>query len=328
MSDRPRWTLDELHTHFQFAVDLEFYTIPYYISAMYSVVDPSDPAYQLIQSVVYQEMLHLQLAANAANAYAAEVVVTPPDYGGRLPHLNFSTDPGQPIHRFSPFSTDIGPLDQRRLNTMCLIEYPRYGRPEKAELRPKVTDYDSIGHFYDAVQIGAHELRHEIIGGRNQVDAFGRYYADMSGQTVTADGADGWAEVRELFRAIVTQGEGQHGAHTEIPTQYRNTADDPAAVLDHYDKFVSVRERGGLPEVYAAESTDTPGPEQRRLIDNFELFCEGLTNVFQGRSFETGRDKSSFEVLMAKLGSNILTCWRAGVTPMFTDPTAGEETSS
>ncbi|MGH7867430.1 MAG: ferritin-like domain-containing protein, partial [Candidatus Dormibacteraceae bacterium] len=33
-------------------IDLELWTIPYYLSAMYSVKDPADRAFQLIEAVV------------------------------------------------------------------------------------------------------------------------------------------------------------------------------------------------------------------------------------------------------------------------------------
>jgi hypothetical protein len=41
------------------------------------VVDRSSEAYQLIQSVVNQEMLHLQLVANIANSYGYSPVFNP-----------------------------------------------------------------------------------------------------------------------------------------------------------------------------------------------------------------------------------------------------------
>ena len=39
------------------------------IAAMYSIRDPASEAFQLIQSVVNQEMLHLQLVCNLCNAF-------------------------------------------------------------------------------------------------------------------------------------------------------------------------------------------------------------------------------------------------------------------
>ena len=72
-----QWDIDHLHDHLQAAAELEAWTIPYYLSAMFSVVDRSSEAYQLVQSVVNQEMLHLQLVANIANSYGYSPVLTP-----------------------------------------------------------------------------------------------------------------------------------------------------------------------------------------------------------------------------------------------------------
>ena len=72
-----QWDRGHLHSHLQAAAELEAWTIPYYMAAMFSIVDRSSDAYQLIQSVVHQEMLHLQLVANVANAYGYSPVFGP-----------------------------------------------------------------------------------------------------------------------------------------------------------------------------------------------------------------------------------------------------------
>jgi rubrerythrin len=64
-----KWAPAHLKDHLQFAIDLEFWTIPFYMSALYSIVDRTSDAFRFVQSVMNQEMLHVQLAANVANAY-------------------------------------------------------------------------------------------------------------------------------------------------------------------------------------------------------------------------------------------------------------------
>src|SRR5215210_4733175 len=116
------WTIAHLRAHLQYAVDLELWTIPFYMSALFSVVDRTSAAYQLVQSVVHQEMLHLQLAANVANAYGLSPTFDAPRYVGQtIPHLDFSIDEPDPRPEFSPFSAEIGPLDAERVNAMCLV---------------------------------------------------------------------------------------------------------------------------------------------------------------------------------------------------------------
>ena len=119
------WTLEQLHAHLQDLIDLEFWTIPFYASALYSIRNRSCPAYRLIQAVVHEEMMHAQFAGNIANAYGLEPVFSVPVYeGDRIPHLDFALDTPNPTQVFTPFTAEIGPCDRKRVNAMCLIEYP------------------------------------------------------------------------------------------------------------------------------------------------------------------------------------------------------------
>ena len=111
------WNLGHLRSHLQAAASLEAWTIPYYMAAMFSIVDRSSDAYQLIQSVVNQEMLHLQLVSNVANAYGFSPVFGPdtfPYEGTAIPHLDFDLDPDNPTKTFTPYSAEIGPLELMR----------------------------------------------------------------------------------------------------------------------------------------------------------------------------------------------------------------------
>ena len=76
-ADAP-WTLENLRAHLQDALDLELWTIPYYMSAMYSIRDPASDAYQLLQSVIHQEMLHAQLVCNLLNAFGGQPAFSAP----------------------------------------------------------------------------------------------------------------------------------------------------------------------------------------------------------------------------------------------------------
>src|ERR1700759_357437 len=91
------WDLEHLCRHLQMAALLEAWTIPYYMAPMFSIVDRATPAYQLIQSVLHQEMLHLQLVANVANAYDHRPQLAPEwfSYGPdeQIPYLHFEFNP-------------------------------------------------------------------------------------------------------------------------------------------------------------------------------------------------------------------------------------------
>ena len=311
------WSLRHLHDHLQAAAELEAWTIPYYLSAMFSVVDRSTEEYQLIQSVVNQEMLHLQLVGNIANAYGYSPVITGtafPYQGLTIPHLDFSLDPDNPTARFSPYSAEIGPLDQLRINAMCLIEYPEWDTGGPPDYHDDVTEYGSIGEFYDALERGARQLAAHIRGGIHQVDMFSAFYRDLPTMTVQGSGTAGFAEVSLLLDVIRDQGEAAKAADS-IAAPNRNTADDSDPDASHYQKFITIHD-GGTPATYPVKDPSTYSPEdlKRRTIltDNFTRYTAAITELL------AGRQPPEFAALMVTIGSNILTCWKSGVTPRFT----------
>ena len=309
----PQWTLQDLEVHLQAAVDLELWTIPFYMTAMYSIKDPSDEAYQLIQSVVNEEMLHVQLASNIANAFGLQPTFTPPQYGGDAPHLDFDLDTPNPTDLFSPYSTQLGALDVERINMMSLIEYPEWDTGHKPDLRPNITEYGSIGEFYDALRVGIAELVDHIRGGQNQIDIFKNFYAEFEQQTVDSSGETGLKQINMLIDAITDQGEGKSEGDKEIPAEFQNTADSVFPEWSHFRKFSAIRDSGEFPEVYTAvASPSSKGLEaQEILVENFADFLNLLHGMF------SGVPQPDFGAKMATLGGNILTCWQNGAIPKY-----------
>ena len=56
--------LSWLHEALQAAVELEFFTLPPYLTAMWSIMDQQHAAATTIRAVVEEEMTHMALAAN------------------------------------------------------------------------------------------------------------------------------------------------------------------------------------------------------------------------------------------------------------------------
>lgn len=312
-----QWNLAHLQAHLQAAAELEAWTIPYYMAAMLSIVDRSSKAYQLVQSVVNQEMLHLQLVSNIANAYGYSPVLRPDAfaYKGKIPHLDFALDPDNPTLIFTPWSAEIGPLDERRVNGMCLVEYPKWDTGEKPTYRDDVREYGSIGEFYDAVEFGARQLASQIVGGVNQLDMFSAFYRNTPKMTVQARGDAGWPQVAMLIDIIRDQGEAAKDADA-IDVAFQNTADDSEPQDSHYEKFCQIRENPMRPLVYPvkdpAEYTEDDSKRLDILRENFAEFQVVLRELF------VGRNPDRFVPLMVTIGANILTCWKSGVTPRFT----------
>jgi len=326
-----RWDLEHFCRHLQMAALLEAWTIPYYMAAMFSIVDRASPAYQLIQSVLHQEMLHLQLVANIANAYDYSPNLDPAwfSYGPdeEIPYLHVDFTPHSYVatvsnvtpDEYQPRSAAIGPLDKCRVNTMCIIEYPDWSTGSKPAYRDDLSEYDSIGQFYDALEYGAKQLGpSDIVGGRRQVDMFSAFYRRLPRVTVDSSGAEGLAQVLMLLDVIRDQGEAAK-VNSPIQGPHENTADDRHPDCSHYNKFCQIRAEP-LPEIYAktvpVKEPDAYGPGEHRLeqilIGNFEKFIDALNGLF------AGNNPDDFVPLMAMIGANMLTCWRNGVTPKFT----------
>lgn len=342
------WNQATLHKHLQAAVDLEFWTIPFYMSAMYSLTDPSGSPYRLIQSVVYQEMLHVQLAANVANAFGLSPTFKQPVYEGkRIPHLDFALDDPNPTTLFSPYSAEIGPFDTERINAFCLIEYPEWDTASEPDPKANIEEYGSIGEFYTALAIGATEVvRNDpsaLQGNVKQIDLFERFYSgytepktsnivqyepETTAMIVNEDGQAGLRQVLALLEVVTSQGEGQTEGEDTIPLGFRNTADDVEPAFAHFTKFNNLR--NALPSLqnvspaYPAKTyplhryppKDPKGKEQKeaqeRLRRNFAKFRKLLEELFSG-----GRLPDTFGVEMATLGGNILRCWQLGAVPTF-----------
>ncbi len=325
------WTIEHLKDHLQAAVDLEFWTIPFYISAMYSIKERSSQVYQLLRTVVNQEMLHLQCAANIANAYGLSPTMKAPQYEGTtIPHLDFSLDNPQAIAPYEPYTAEIGSLDLQHINAMCLIEIPDYASGEKKiVLQSKIEEYGSIGEFYRALRHGASLLKHLIQGGVRQVDYFSAFYRNMPNMTITESGAAGFHQVELLLDLITDQGEGQSKEDPTIPYSFQNTADDIEPKDDHFAKFNQIKKDVGaqeqkLPDTYIGKDPSEYTEEDKQLeailIEQFRLLMTLLDQLFKGDHQLLEDDKNNpenFFSTMASVGGAISNCWHHGVTPRY-----------
>lgn len=124
----------------QLALQVEFSTIPVYLTGMYSITDNSSDAYQTLRSVVMEEMFHLNQMANIVVALGALPRFTgdaAPVYPGYLPHANENSTPQIGLYRAS---ADVFQ------NVYAAIETPAPpGAPPQGE------QYDSIGQLYQAL---------------------------------------------------------------------------------------------------------------------------------------------------------------------------------
>ena len=155
-SDLPECTVDSLKQGLQTAINLEFSTIPPYLTALYSIKDGYNRfVYDTIRSVVMQEMLHVAQAANLLISIGGRPLIDdlsvaisyPADElpGGVLPGLTVTLRKATPKHIADVF---------------MMIEFPDEIIDESAfHESPIDMDARTIGQFYSLVK-----KMHEKVG--------------------------------------------------------------------------------------------------------------------------------------------------------------------
>lgn len=135
----------------QAAVELEFFTIPPYLTAMWSVKDEQHYAVATIRSVVEEEMTHMALAANLLVGIGGSPRINEapaiPEYprpmpGGVKPEL----------------IVGLQGLTKEAVRTFMLIEEPEDVLRFETNFGAHGDTFLRIGAFYDAIQEAFHQL--------------------------------------------------------------------------------------------------------------------------------------------------------------------------
>lgn len=137
---------DWLRRALQAALELEFFTIPPYLTAMWSLKDEGHYAAQTIRAVVYEEMQHMALACNMLAAIGGTPTLTAPESipsypnpmpGGVKPYLEVGLEG----------------LNDSVLKDFLAIEEPEEVIEFELESLQGIPDtFERIGQFYDAVK--------------------------------------------------------------------------------------------------------------------------------------------------------------------------------
>ncbi len=206
----------------QKAVELEHSTIPLYLYTMYSLKPgpmgapgPNDAIAEIIQSVVIEEMLHMNLACNVLNALGGSPKIDGPDFIPKFP----GPLPGGVE---SQLTVHLAPYSQDQVSTFMDIEEPvkplEFPVLELASVVPGIT----IGEFYTGIQDQIRQLGDSAFTGDPMHQVKGPY---RDGMIVT--------NVDTAVRAIdiiIDQGE---GASPDTPL-------DLEGELSHYYRFAEL----------------------------------------------------------------------------------------
>jgi Ferritin-like len=199
----------------QSAVELEFSTIPVYLSGMWSIQDQSGEVYDLVNSVVLEEMLHMGLACNMLRGIGGAPQITPPVYPGPLPG---GVRPGLEVY--------LAGLSPATVEMYMQIEQPEH---------PVTADgdgYPTIGAFYDAILAAFQTLSPPI-------SPSGQLTAELSVDVPDPPGPD--KSIQEDLTPVGSVGDVEQAIAT-IKDQGEGTALSPDAPeyggeLAHYYRF-------------------------------------------------------------------------------------------
>jgi len=234
-----QWTpptgVEDIRTHVQAAIDLEFSTLPPYLYAKLTMMPGTNAAaLQRLDVVVGQEMVHMCLASNIMNAIGGTVGINPPKYPGPLPG---DVDATHTAHLY-PFS--LAAMEQGKW-----IEEPN--APIKPSLRAAAVANApvTIGEFYALLDAALALLPASAWSvGRNQIDDE-QFFA---GQLFAVNN---YSDAHRAIQDIVSEGEG-----TPVAPEQTGSPLDFHDELAHYYRFWEVArdqvlDKAGTPSGYA-----------------------------------------------------------------------------
>lgn len=226
-------SIEQLRGHLQTTIEIEHSTIPTYLCALYSINAQSNPfAYQTIQSVVMEEMLHMILAANILNAIDGHPAINEPqfipDYPTYLPHSD------------QAFLVPLQKFSKDTIQVFLDIE-----KPAKRIAPAEADDYKTIGQFYAAIK---HALCYfdfitpgGIFTGNKARQVTSQHYYGGGGKLIPIFKL---ADALEAIYEIIGQGEGLNGSNIDPDHQLFGEEIEYA----HYFRFNEImHERRYLP---------------------------------------------------------------------------------
>jgi Ferritin-like len=233
----------------QSAIELEYSTLPLYLSAMFSLEVQNYTAYNLIRSVVMEEMVHMAIAANALAAI------------GGSPRFKNIKIPfpvrGLPGGAEPDLHVGLAQFSKNQLKNFMRIEMPDFllgqlGRDES---------YPTIAAFYrtlqQAIQYNADAVRSAVKAGgpANQV-------GDNIGFTTLgySPGVDPVETLSQAIEEILQQGEGASAGDLVTTSAYESEE-------SHYARFA---------ELYYGATYAIPNPKLQLNPETEPLFFQGL----------------------------------------------------
>ena len=280
-------TIDTLKDHVQQAIQLEFATIPLYMTTLYSIVDGCNTeVYSLIRSIIMQEMLHMAQAANILIALGGNPDIdsneTAPNYpsvglpGCVLPNLNVTLKRASRRHIYDVF---MG------------VEFPH--ETEVARNIPEFMN-STIGQFYMQVNNCISELSDNGVSIFDESSASRQVQWPWNNTYGTLHIVRDVTTAMDAIREITEQGEGTS------PTDPDVTGDE----LAHFYKYEEIVCRRALIRVndthYSYGGEEIPFDQQAVWPMRDNPSKSGITRGTRAY-FETKAFHQVYRTLLRKL---------------------------
>jgi hypothetical protein len=313
--------LDDLRRMVQLAIQVEFTTVPTYLSALYSIRDKTADAYQALRSVVVEEMFHVNQVANLLVGIGGRPKMTDdavPTYPSYLPSASHGTSRSR-LPYIGLYCASVAIFR----NVFMAIETPA---PYKAPAEGQ--NYSTIGQFYSALEdglvrciekYGASKVFKPVAGLRQRTDI---YLGKFGGRALEVGDLP---SARRAIRQIVQQGEGAvdptrslvsdqpWGTYNHYGTRLDGTYGPILGTpyeLSHYFKFKRVVESGTFPDTYPVMSNPQisafTNPEARDKARAFNKYYSVMLRSLE-KAFEigpSGRD-IYFEITLPMMHSHM-----------------------
>lgn len=330
MKNPKDWDRTDLQQHLQRALNLELWTIPLYLTALYSIRDLDKKrhheypeAAKLIFSVVIQEMLHLELVCNLSNALGFAPKFYMPCYDEKIGIPFIHPEHGNLPRYLREYSVQPQALNEDSLRLFCAIELPH---PKRNIHWENQNTFHSIAELYEALQIAITQLWPTSYVGNEmnnkQKNSFQEYHNQGGKNHGFSQSVDSIATAMKAIDAIVEQGEGANSQF--VPVDFRPPVPEKGKEYDtawykgnlsHYQKFsILLAGHRDLPAVYAMHSEGNDSVEQQQLETTFREFLSGLEEYFNTAGADMPYELNK---KMNSVGSAIAAVWRSGHCPRF-----------
>jgi Ferritin-like len=223
----------------QFAIELEISTLPPYLSGLWTISSGSGPVYDLILSIVDEEMVHLGLACNMLTAIGGTPSIYAPfqnktiHYPGHLPG---GVRPELIVH--------LAGLSKDYVQKIYMqIEYPQ-GGPVALALGQT---YPTIGAFYSAILEGFQTIKPALSQSNQLAVCFGQENLPCPEDMLQVFVVSTLAEVEEAITEIKEQGEGS--SQTPDSPDFGKEPVTGKFELAHYYKFGEIYHEKELVQV-------------------------------------------------------------------------------